>query len=39
MTEFKDYLSATAGLEIDMSDFEEFWNDITNQYPDGGTAY
>ena len=39
MTDFKEYLSATAGLEIDMSDFKEFWNDITNQYPDGGTAY
>ncbi len=39
MTDFKEYLSATAGLEIDMSDFKEFWNDITNQYPDGGTGY
>ena len=32
MTEFKEYLSATAGMEIDMSDFKEFWNDITSQY-------
>ncbi len=39
MTEFKEYLSATAGLDIDMSDFKDFWNDLTNQYPESGTVY
>lgn len=39
MTDFKDYLSATAGLEIDMSDFKDFWNDLTQQYPDSGSNY
>lgn len=39
MTEFLEYLKATAGMDIDMSDFEDFWNDITEQYPDGGPSY
>lgn len=31
MTEFKEYLSATTGVEIDNEDFEDFWDDLTEQ--------
>lgn len=37
MGEFLEYLNAVMSTEIDMSDFESFWNDITEQSPYGGT--
>ena len=37
MTEFMEYLKATTGMEIDMEDFEDFWNDMTEQSPYGAT--
>jgi len=39
MTEFLEYLKATTDTDISMEDFEEFWNDITEQNPDGGATY
>lgn len=33
MTEFKDYLNTLLGEQIDMDDFQDFWNDITEQSP------
>lgn len=37
MGEFLEYLNAQMSSEIDMADFESFWNDITEQSPYGGT--
>ena len=31
MTEFKDYLQDLIGEEIDMDNFEDYWNDLTRQ--------
>jgi hypothetical protein len=39
MTEFLEYLQATIGQDISMEDFEDFWNDMTEQNPDGGATY
>jgi hypothetical protein len=37
MTEFLEYLNAQMSTSIDMSDFEQFWNDISEQNTNGGT--
>ncbi len=37
MTEFLEYLKTTVGEDISMSDFEDFWNDMTEQSTNGAT--
>lgn len=37
MTEFLEYLQANVSEDIDMSDFSEFWSDLTEQSTNGAT--
>jgi hypothetical protein len=36
MGEFLEYLKASLGTDVSMSDFETFWNDMSRQSIDGG---